>query len=98
MSAQLKDILAQAIETYAAARPTGNTQLMEFAASRLNQILGAVDVVELPQPDPDTLGSTPPEDDGFIQAESLPDSTPPGEGFAAPEAPTRSAKSTRAAT
>ena len=43
----MKPQLAELIETYAAARSTGNRMLLEFAAGQLNEFIARVDVVEI---------------------------------------------------
>jgi hypothetical protein len=43
----MKQQLADLIESYAAARVSGNRMLMEYAAGKLNELMAAVDVVEI---------------------------------------------------
>jgi hypothetical protein len=42
----MKQQLADLIESYAAARASGNRMLLEYAAGKLNELMAAVDVVE----------------------------------------------------
>jgi hypothetical protein len=42
----MKQQLADLIESYAAARVSGNRMLMEYAAGKLNDLMAAVDIVE----------------------------------------------------
>jgi myo-inositol catabolism protein IolC len=43
----MKAQLAELIEAYAAARASGNRMLLEYAAGKLNDLMAAVDVVEI---------------------------------------------------
>jgi hypothetical protein len=40
----MKQQLAELIEAYAAARVSGNRMLMEYAASKLNEMMAAIEV------------------------------------------------------
>ena len=44
----MKEQLAQFIEAYAAARPTGNAMLQQFAARELGTFLESIDVIAKP--------------------------------------------------
>lgn len=53
-----KDQLIQLIETYCAAKISGNATLVQFAANTLSSFLGGIEITEIPTSDQNSAVKT----------------------------------------